>query len=123
MPTIAPIQPGTGLCQYDTPEVWCRRPKAEAARICRNCPIIVACATNALESGVTDGMWASVWLPGTRSAKPLAAARDQLHAVVTDYSQRSPAAQDRCLELHRALHFAAQRSRSPRSSKPLREAS
>ncbi|MBF6179902.1 WhiB family transcriptional regulator [Nocardia otitidiscaviarum] len=35
-----------------------------AQRVCWDCPVLARCADWALRAGVTDGVVASVWLPG-----------------------------------------------------------
>ncbi|WP_433594404.1 WhiB family transcriptional regulator [Nocardia sp. CA-145437] len=37
---------------------------AEAVEICVQCPLLTRCAEWAARAGVTDGVFASVWVPG-----------------------------------------------------------
>lgn len=121
MTNIRPLKADTGLCQYDDPDNWFRKysGEQEAAAICTNCPIIVSCAQNALRFGVTDGVWASVAMPGARNVAELDAARARLSAVIARYQRQSPESQQRALRIRQAVHFAAiQRERRRRHAVP-----
>jgi len=91
--TIRPLRADTGLCEYEDPDTWFRgySGERESAAICTNCPIIVACAQNALRFGATDGVWASVAMPGARDVTALKAARAQLREVIARYRNQPPA--------------------------------
>ncbi|CQD24558.1 transcriptional regulatory protein [Mycobacterium lentiflavum] len=109
MTNIRPLKADTGLCEYEDRDKWFRAysGEREAAAICTNCPIIVSCAQRALKLGVTDGVWASVPLPGSRNADALREARARLQEVVDRY-QRQPAEwRRRSLQIRQAVHFAA----------------
>ncbi|MCA2304864.1 WhiB family transcriptional regulator [Mycobacterium intracellulare] len=121
MTNIRPLKADTGLCFYDDPDNWFRKysGEQEAAAICANCPIIVTCAQNALRFGVTDGVWASVAMPGARNVAELNAARAQLSAVIDRYQHQSPESHQRSLRIRQAVHFAAvQRERRSQHPSP-----
>lgn len=106
---IRPLKADTGLCFYDDPDNWFRKysGEEEAAAICTNCPVIVSCAQKALRLNVTDGVWASVALPGARDADDLQAARARLREVIDRYQHQSPEWQRRSLQIRQAVHYAA----------------
>lgn len=128
MTTIQPLRADTGLCEYEDPDTWFRgySGERESAAICTNCPIIVACAQNALRFGATDGwVWASVAMPGARDVAALKAARAQLREVIARYRNQPPALRLRSLQIRQAVHFAAtQRDlRRRQAAKPASRAS
>lgn len=106
---IRPLKADTGLCAYDDGDDWFRAYSGaqRAAAICRNCPVIVSCAERALRLKVTDGVWASVALPGARDDAALGAARSRLREVIDRYQHQSPEWRRRSLEIRQAVHFAA----------------
>nr|VTP01787.1 Transcriptional regulator WhiB7 [Mycobacterium riyadhense] len=107
---IAPLQPHTGLCHYDDPDLWFRKTgSTRAAAICANCPVITACGQAALDLDVTNGIWAGVELPGNRDATALAQARQRLRAAVERSRHRPPAQRRRALVMREAIHYAATR--------------
>jgi len=103
------LRPDTGLCEFDHVDRWFKANKRarEAARICLNCPIIVACGEKALQLGVTDGVWASVEMPGARNAADLEDARAKLREVIARFRHQSPQSRLRSLRIRQAVHFAA----------------
>lgn len=54
---------------------------AQVQRVCWDCPVLTDCARWALRAGVTDGVVASVWLPG-HGHSDFRAARYALSKVV-----------------------------------------
>jgi WhiB family redox-sensing transcriptional regulator len=107
----APLQPHTGLCQYDDPELWFQQNRdTRAAAICANCPVIAGCAQAALDLDVTDGIWAGVGLPGANATvRHLGEARKRLREVVERNRHQPPAQRRRALVLREAIHDAAAR--------------
>lgn len=108
MTTVRSLQADTGLCQYEDLDNWFSRSprlQREAKAICANCPIIASCAQKALDRDATNGIWASVFLPGIADAEGLEAAREALRDVVTRY--RPPELRRRSLRIREAVHFAA----------------
>lgn len=107
---VAPLQPHTGLCHYDDPDLWFTKTRsAQAAAICANCPVIVACGQAALDLQASDGVWAGVALPGNRDVAPLAEARERLRVAVDRYRLQSPTLRRRALMIREATHYAAMR--------------
>lgn len=109
MTNIRPLKADTGLCAYDDGDDWFRANSGarRAAAICTNCPVIVSCAQRALRLNVTDGVWASVALPGARYDAALEAARSRLREVIERYQHQPPEWQRRSLQIRQAVHFAA----------------
>jgi len=126
MTTIRPFRADTGLCQYEDVDNWFSRSprlQREAKAICANCPIIASCAQKALDRDATNGIWASVYLPGIADAEGLEAAREALRAVITRYQHQPAELRRRSLRIRQAVHFAAtqreRRSRTPRPGHPI----
>jgi WhiB family transcriptional regulator, redox-sensing transcriptional regulator len=118
--TVRPLRTDTGLCEYEDVDNWFSRSprlQREAKAICTNCPIIATCAQRALDRGATNGIWASVYLPGIGDADGLETARARLRDVITRYKHRPAELRQRSLRIRQAVHFAAterdQRSRAP----------
>lgn len=116
LPTPRKLSKNVGLCSYSDPEKWFDKADnvatEEAKRICGNCPIRQGCARQALESKVTDGVWAGVRLPGKAlSPEAMEVARRQLKLVV--------AAMDHQPEEHR-LHTTQMREIVHRYRAPVR---
>ncbi|MGO9103408.1 MAG: WhiB family transcriptional regulator [Mycobacterium sp.] len=110
---ITPLQPHTGLCHYDDPELWFTKTRStRAAAICANCPVIVACGQAALDLQVSDGVWAGVSLPGNRDVAPLVEARERLRAAVDRYRHQPPALRRRAMMIREAIHYAATREQA-----------
>ncbi|MCP9619681.1 WhiB family transcriptional regulator [Nocardia otitidiscaviarum] len=53
----------------------------DAQLVCADCPVLTECAAWALRAGVTDGVVASVWLPGLNGRRGLPAMRRRLMRV------------------------------------------
>lgn len=119
MNTVRPIRANTGLCQYEDFDNWFSkspRIQREAKAICTNCPIIASCAQRALDLDATNGIWASVHLPGSADPTALEAARDRLRAVIKRYQHQPAELRRRSLRIRQAVHFAAtQRERRART--------
>lgn len=67
------------------PDLWfssVRSRIAKQQKICQTCPVKIACATYAVDMGVTDGVFAGVSLPGRRHATKLRARQKQLKEIV-----------------------------------------
>ncbi|KEP41875.1 WhiB family transcriptional regulator [Mycobacterium kansasii] len=110
MSTIRPLNADTALCEYDDSNHWFSPAKGErrqAAAICSNCPVIISCAQRALRLGVTDGVWATVAMPGSRDGAALEAARQRLNAVIERYQHQPTELRLRSLRIRQAVHFAA----------------
>jgi WhiB family transcriptional regulator, redox-sensing transcriptional regulator len=120
--TVRPIRADTGLCQYEDFDNWFSkspRIQREAKAICTNCPIIASCAQRALDLDATNGIWASVFLPGVGDAAGLEAARDRLLDVIKRYQHQPAELRRRSLRIRQAVHFAAtQRQRRARTPGP-----
>ena len=121
MSTVRPLRANTGLCEYEDFDNWFSRSpriQREAKAICTNCPIIADCAQRALDRDATNGIWASVYLPGISDAEGLEAARTRLRDVITRYKHQPAELRQRSLRIRQAVHFAAtereRRSRAPR---------
>ena len=122
MNNVRPLRANTGLCQYEDVDNWFSRSpriQREAKAICANCPIIATCAQRALDLDATNGIWASVHLPGIGDATGLEAARERLHDVITRYQHQPAELRQRSLRIRQAVHFSAtERDRRSRASRP-----
>lgn len=79
-PHFSPLRACAGM---DT-EVFFPFTDAEARvaqKVCAVCPVLSGCAAWALRAGVTDGVVASVWLPGLNGRRGLPAMRRRLMKV------------------------------------------
>lgn len=110
MSTVQPLRADTGLCQYEDLDNWFSRSpriQREAKAICANCPIIASCAQKALDRDATNGIWASVYLPGISDTEGLEAARARLRDVIARYRYQPVELRQRALRIRQAVHFAA----------------
>jgi len=98
--TVRPEDLEKGLCHPSSgidPDLWfssVRSRIAKQQKICQTCPVKIACATYAVDMGVTDGVFAGVSLPGRRHATKLRARQKQLKEMVNAAAGRpAPQAQ------------------------------
>lgn len=86
--TVRPEDLEKGRCHPSSggdPDLWfssVRSRIAKQQKICQTCPVKIACATYAVDMGVTDGVFAGVSLPGRRHATTLRARQKQLKEIV-----------------------------------------
>ncbi|BAV43900.1 transcriptional regulatory protein (plasmid) [Mycobacterium ulcerans subsp. shinshuense] len=109
MTAANPVKLGVGLCVYDDEDKWFSgySSNRKAAAICANCPIIVSCTERALRLQVTDGVWATVVMPGSRHTDALEQARARLRRVIEHYRHQPAQQRIRSLLIGKAVHFAA----------------
>lgn len=88
-PTIHPRELAPGSChpsQGGDPDFWFDAiTRRQAPKICATCPVQLKCAQYALESGVTDGVWGGVSLPGIRKPHVLEERRELLQRMLDQH--------------------------------------
>lgn len=91
-PTVHPRELAPGSChpsQGGDPDFWFDAiTRRQAPKICAGCPVRLKCAQYALESGVTDGVWGGVSLPGIRKPHVLEERRELLQRILDQHRAR-----------------------------------
>jgi WhiB family redox-sensing transcriptional regulator len=102
-----PLTADIGLCSYEDPEIFHKQTISQAARICGNCPVIVACGESAIKLGVTEGVFAGIKLPGEHYDGTLEKAYADIAAVIEQRRHDPPAVRRQKELIRAAAHYAA----------------
>lgn len=86
-------------CRNHDPDIWFDDDRTDLARtICAGCPVRQNCAREAIDVGITDGIW------GGLDDRQRRAAGMYPHGTVTGYIRGCPDSCDRCRQAGHAYY-------------------